>query len=514
MRGILLLVMLALCACGGSAEEGQCRLSSDCPVGLLCVGGECREEPGDPISLDAGMPGEDAQSSDADVMPDIGLRDSSADAHAADATRPDATQPDATQADATQPDATQPDATQPDAASRDVGFSDATVVPDGSSRDAAPDATQPDAGLADAEPPDAGTLPTSVRGVYNFTREFPAGVPATSELVTATFTPDGRGLIAAERYDKAYVVDLVSLTSTLTIQLPKDDRENLRVGELGHVGGQLVVLATAVFSASSVEGRIYVGGMRGEGLTELRNTRMAGVEVMALAQEGETTWVLGSRSVPNAYQVLLMRLDIVAGLLSTVAAEVVSAGCQDLAIADNGLGGKARVFACGINGGVFGAHDDILGFRHGQGPGNNSHVAARPQGDYALAVNWSSGRLYRYENGVFTVSASPSLPSWRGWNLAFSDQGTRALVVGGFQGSSGAVYEYRHGGYSTAEITDVSIPGFDQAPYFAQNGASLHDVVWRPGTDCGYIVGGCNTITGCRIGYLIRFVLQGGRACP
>ena len=93
------------------------------------------------------------------------------------------------------------------------------------------------------------------------------------------------------------------------------------------------------------------------------------------------------------------------------------------------------------------------------------------------------------------------------------DFGARALVVGRFSSGDLRISEFRDGHYSTAGLTDVSIIGFDQSPWLGRSGVQMSDVAWRPGKDCGYMVGGCSTLT-CNAGYLIYFSVQNGhRLC-
>ncbi len=73
----------------------------------------------------------------------------------------------------------------------------------------------------------------------------------------------------------------------------------------------------------------------------------------------------------------------------------------------------------------------------------------------------------------------------------------------------GTVLEYRHDLFSQAEITDVSIPGFDEAPWFGTPDTWLMASAWRPGCDGGLLVGG--EFVGS--GLAIEFALEGGVLC-
>ena len=74
------------------------------------------------------------------------------------------------------------------------------------------------------------------------------------------------------------------------------------------------------------------------------------------------------------------------------------------------------------------------------------------------------------------------------------------------------VVEYRHDLWSSAELTDVSIPGFDAAPYLGDSSTNLNDAAFRPGCDGGLIVGGKSDWRGTR-GLVIEFRIEGLRSC-
>ena len=88
-----------------------------------------------------------------------------------------------------------------------------------------------------------------------------------------------------------------------------------------------------------------------------------------------------------------------------------------------------------------------------------------------------------------------------------------AIITGEQIGSTAQLREYRDGAYTTSGITDISIANFDASPYGGTNGVVLLEAAWRPGADCGYVVGGCSTAN-CTRGYLIAFEVVNGRACP
>ena len=194
---------------------------------------------------------------------------------------------------------------------------------------------------------------------------------------------------------------------------------------------------------------------------------------------------------------------------------------KDITWINDQFGNRGVAYVCGYNGITLGHYDSTGTFVNGPGFGaaSNTHrISARPQGDYALSIeDGSTSKLSRFAQGVWTVGSSSAVNFGHTgmWGIGFSDDGARALAVGKFN-SNNSVYikEYRHGFYSRNDLTDVSITGFDQAPYLGRNGVWLYELVWRPGMDCGYIVGGCSTGS-CSRGYLIEFnVTNGPRVCP
>ena len=59
--------------------------------------------------------------------------------------------------------------------------------------------------------------------------------------------------------------------------------------------------------------------------------------------------------------------------------------------------------------------------------GNTSRIAARPQGDYALAVTWSDSRVTFFDQGGWTTGFNnPNLPGI--FNVQFSSDGNRVSL--------------------------------------------------------------------------------------
>jgi len=348
-----------------------------------------------------------------------------------------------------------------------------------------------------------------------------AGIPSNAELTRIAISPDDRVAIVSARYDRLYVLDIASNTATITIPLPKDRSENLLIEAIAHdpTGELLLVAATAIFGTNNVEGRLYRAGPRGEGLVELSAARGAGRWYKAIAVDrwtGEIR-IVGHNAMTTPTIIYLHRYDDSMRRLTTLNAANTSAGCTDGTWANDGLGGRGLVYVCGINGITLGVFDSTGVFVNGPGFGaasNTFKIEGRPQGDYALAVeDGSTSKLSRFELGVWTTGFSALNVGHVGMvNLAFSDDGARALVVGNYTGTAIRMKEYRHGFYSASGLTDVAIPNFNLAPWLGTNGVLMSDVAWRPGKDCGYVVGGCSGVS-CTRGYLVRFTVLNGRGC-
>lgn len=198
-----------------------------------------------------------------------------------------------------------------------------------------------------------------------------------------------------------------------------------------------------------------------------------------------------------------------------------SAGCDDLAFADNEFGTWGFVLVCGTNGADAPYYTEIGGVGEWRpGPaatlGNASRADTHGSGDYALGVSWSGRDLDRFQQGAWLPSASA--PGWSTigvWDVSFSPDGVRALIVGRASGGAslvGSVLEYRHDLYSTAQITNVSIPAFASAPYLGTSNTNLNDSAFRPGCEGGLVVGGETSAFG-STGMIVEFQIEGGIAC-
>lgn len=370
-----------------------------------------------------------------------------------------------------------------------------------------------DAGAgADASMPpprDAGTAPMTP-GTYSFT---PSGAPPvpSAELTHVAIAPDAASMVVSERYDRLHVVALPTEALIRTVVLPRAGTESIAVNGVRYAGGRLYAVTTGyegattfgrVFAATPagemVEAGFSIPGVRFESV-DLHPTVAGALQIVGQSSGG--SWMRIYRLEPPSLD------PIIEGQAPA------SAGCQDIAPVHDAFGRDVTAFACGTNSGAVGTFDGTT-FTFGPSLPNTSRVASRPQRDYALFVTWSNGTLTKYEGGQFTVDpVSPVMGSTDLYDISFADDGNRALITGELIGGTAQLREYRHGSYATSGIIDISIRGFDGPPYNGTNGVVLWESAWLPGADCGYIVGGCSTPT-CQRGYLIRFALAGGRACP
>lgn len=401
----------------------------------------------------------------------------------------------------------------PDAAGDSAADADAQTV-----ADAAPDS------LDAAE--EGSTVPDAAPDViHDATSELPTGpvepgfytytVVPTYSLINppaVAWHPSGDYALVLDATNTVYRYD--RLANTLTSAAAAGASVSWRTVEFAPDGAKAVLLGN---DTSAKEGRIYVWDHAASQLTEMATDRLAGgsYESVAWSPDGSSCRLLGRNSSTSNIIAYLWKLDLAAGR-SDVKATNTSAGCQDIAWATDQFDAQAVAIVCGINGAQL-LHLNGGGqfVTHTGNVGNTSRIAGRPQGDYALAVCSScSGKLYRFAKGTWEADYySPQ--ALGGYQIGFSTDGRRALVLGGYSDvtHSGQAYEYRHDLYSQNALMDVSIPNFDQAPWNADTYVELNDVAWRPGCDAGLIVGGSNTY-GSKKGYLIKFQVDNGTKCP
>ncbi len=387
--------------------------------------------------------------------------------------------------------------------------------------EAAGDAGRADAAEAlDAAPhADAGSVAGPVpRGQYEYRRVTLAELPSERELSSVAVSPDGRALVAGASSGELFFLQRAPEAWVRTVRLALGGAVRVRPSALAFdpADGSLLVAATAWSRSGAPEGRLHRVGARGENLVDLGV--LPGIEIVALEPDASAArWVIaGARTVGGGSgAIAFWSLDPSSGALAQLGQAIVGPGCEDGALVADGLGGQGAAYVCGRNGGAVGLRDGTGAFVNGPAVGNTSRIAARPQRDYALAVTWSANRLLRYAQGEWSVGAAALDLGARGaYEVGFSDDGRRALIIGQYREGTGlaTVLEYRHELFEMDALTDVSIPAFDAAPWSAVSGVTLHHAAFVPGTDCGYIVGGCSA-GGCLHGYLVAFRILNGRGC-
>ncbi len=569
-RGAIILLVASLAACDddGAPLAMGCFVSADCPPRFVCVDNTCVEDDGPIITVDAGpasdvllldsgavdaTPGMDADAGlplDAEMI-DTGLH---LDADAIDTGRHADAEPtdDGVHADAEPTD----DGVHADAEPTDDGVhADAEPTDDGVHADAEPtddgvhaDAEPTDDGVhADAEPtddgvhadadpvdtgaidagfidagfPDSGPPPPAQPGVYDYRRILVPGIPSNQVLTKIAISPDDSLVLVSASYNTIYVVDRATETSTRSITLPRMNNESVRIESIWYApgGAYILIAASSIHGSNNSTGRLFRADPRLVNVEEQVNLRRAGQNLQAIAADPASgaIRVMGHPSQTTPSNVVLYEYDDATRTWSDVDATFTSAGCTDIAWAGDGLGGFGVAYVCGINGITLGIFDSTGVFANGPGFGaasNTFKIDARPQGDYALTIeSGSTSKLSRFDQGVWTTGFSAVNFGHTGMhNLRFSDDGNRALVTGNYRNDVQRMKEYRHGFYSSNQITDVSIGNFNLGPFLGRDGVMIYDAEWRPGQDCGYVVGGCNSHV-CTRGYLIQFTVINGRAC-
>ena len=573
MNRLWALPLLAAIGLGAAACEAEappasgCTVSGDCAADNVCVNSKCVDDPGGMTPLDGGTSADDfGVAPDAGFFPDVKNTDTGLHPDAAPidgGVHPDA-QPidvggflDATPVDTgVHPDAEPLDTgAHPDAAALDTGaapiapdaavfldaepsdgggHADAAVLDTGVSPDAEPvdsgahgDATPidsgvtPDAGFGDAGFVDSGPPPPAQPGVYDYRRILVAGIPSNVNLTQIAIAPDDSVILVSAAYNTIYMIDRAAETSTLSVTLPRMSNESVRVESIVYApgGSYVLISASSIHGQNNSTGRLFRAGPHLQGLQELTNLRRAGqnLQTIAINPASGAIRILGHPSQTTPSIIYLYEYDDATGTFSDVDATNTSAGCTDIAWAGDGFGGFGVAYVCGINGITLGVFDSTSVFVNGPGFGaasNTFRIDARPQADYALTIeSGSTSKLSRFDQGVWTTGFSAVNFGHTGMhNLRFSDDGNRALVTGNFSSPVQRMKEYRHGFYSSGQITDVSIGNFNISPFLGRSGVLMNDAAWRPGQDCGYVVGGCNSPS-CTRGYFIEFRVLNGRAC-
>jgi hypothetical protein len=371
-------------------------------------------------------------------------------------------------------------------------------------------------------------------GTYDYQRLQIGGL---GKLVAVAFHPTGDYFVYAESYDRVHVHDVASGTDVVVdvhtgtghfylehvVFAPSGEYALILGYDTQTSRGVIVRFDHAAWVASQPD----TTGV----FSAYANLPQAGAFASAAFSGPGANPVVLARSGTSPYTMFLGELDDAAGTLTILpsSASATSAGCQDVVYADNEWLEPGLLVTCGING-----YDGLYWTEVGGVPelrldlgdnnlGNTAHAAAHPSGDYALAISWSGDAIRRFSTGLMSSTAVADFTTRRLWNVGFSPDGQRALIVGQKMTiggvSFGVVMEYRHGHDAcpqpltvSCDVTEVSIPGFGAAPWNAPDGTVLADVAWRPGCDGGVIVGGYSSYS-TTYGFVATFQRVGGVAC-
>ncbi len=522
---------LCLVLAGDACASGACSTDRQCDTLHYCAAGSCRQDCTRDVHCAAGMicssTGRCVGGADAAVVDagDGGRTDAGREGDAGERVDAGRVVVDGGRADAGPLDGGRADAGRVDGGradgGRDAGRDGGRDAGRDAGRDGGRDAGR-DAGRDGGR--DAGTVAPAP---YTYSR---VAVGGLREAVAVSFHPTGSYAVVLERSDGLHIYDWASATAT---------RVDVRVGgravyldaiewsldgSVAWIVGYERVGTTDTGVVIALDDARWRAGDGAAALSRLAATasgeRFSGIarpRAPSGGPAGDGRPVVLSQSGTSPYVARLRELDPATGAFAGLfVARATSAGCDDVAFANNEFGGWGLVLACGTNGAEVLFYTSIAGvgeWRLGAGSlGNVSRLASPPSAAYALIVNWSSRYLHRFEAGALRpTGTSPGLATGI-FDVSFSSDGRLALVTGRAQGSPlrGTVFEYRHDLWSAAEITDVSIEGFSGAPYLATSSTYLNDSAFRPGCDGGLVVGGQVSPS---TGLLIEFSRAGGRAC-
>ena len=356
-----------------------------------------------------------------------------------------------------------------------------------------------------------------------------SNVPVSDLRTSAAvaFHPDGHYAVILESTNRVQILDWTTRTAVVHDLTPASG--SIQWDELlFDASGDFALLVGTELGATS-EGVVFrlddalyrSGGTTAQIFGELTALRVAGRHTGIARPWSGGLPVLLTRDVAGTIATL-REIDTTTGTFGPLVTSINSgAGCDDVAFANNEFGDPGLLVVCGVSGADVLFYTEVGGvpeWRTGlgdPGTGNTSSVAARPGGDYALVVSFSARRVLRFADGLLSASgSSPSFPTKGIVDVAFAPSGERALIVGRAGGAplSAPILEYRDDLFSAAEITDVSIAGFDGLPWSGTSTTTLFASAWRPGCDGGLIVGGQTGFLE-TTGLLIEFGLDGGASC-
>ncbi|MEM9074406.1 MAG: hypothetical protein AAGE52_38285, partial [Myxococcota bacterium] len=358
----------------------------------------------------------------------------------------------------------------------DAGFDAGTDAADASdAMDARmlPDADPGDVGV-DAEPPRA-------RGMYTYER---AEVEDLGEAVRVAFHPDGTYAVVLQRFNFVHLYDWETQTATridvrfADRQFRLEDIEFAPSGEVAYIVGYDVTPETGVIV--KLDDATWRAAGDATAFTRLEEIR-AGQRFTAIAYPGP----LGGPAGDGRPVILATQERMEGGFLARireldpatdtfdglVESQPTDAGCNDLSFVDNEFREWGIAIVCGTNGSDVVYYSSIGGIGEWRTEESDlesfSRIDTQRAGKRALAVSFGGRRVYRFQGGSLDTAVTLGFGTLGIWDVSFSDDGRRALIVGRAATSPlrGLVLEYRHNLFDLAEITDVSVPDFGDAPY-------------------------------------------------
>ncbi len=523
-------------------DDDRCERNSDCPDGQLCDRDsrtciqEDDDEPDadDPPDIpdppqDVDPPRDVAPPMDVppdepeppDAEPDI-IEPQDVDQDPQVDAEPDIVEPQDVEADLVDPpEDVQDDVQEPEDVPEDIDEPE----------DVQDDAQEPEDTQDDVEE-DVGPPPTPERGVYNYQR-LPVG--GLNEAVRVGFHPDGAYAVILNYRNNVHIFDWQTQQATvydlsapgldvywLDMAFDPQGRFALLVGYTidndDQEQGIIVKLDDAALRSLQNQEEIFTDyGLNTEG-------RLAAVEYPW--EEGGDPVVLERRENPDI--ATLRGFDPETGQWTDfLTSQASGAGCDDIAFVNNEFDEPGILVVCGGGGADVLYYTEVGGIGQWRvDPGNNnlgntSRVAAYPGGQYALVVSWSGRSIYRFQSGLLNgYSDAPRYSRLGLWSVTFQPNGSRALITGraGISPVRGTNIEYRHDLYrcpsvnNDCDLTEVSIPGFDQPPFNGDRNTNLNEAAFHPLCDGGLMVGGYTNFQGSN-GTVIRFDIEGGQDC-
>ncbi|MBL92224.1 MAG: hypothetical protein CMH56_10510 [Myxococcales bacterium] len=363
----------------------------------------------------------------------------------------------------------------------------------------------------------------NMQGAYLYER-LPIG--GFGEGAAVAIHPDGDYALIAERVD---IVHVMQFSTMQTTKFELSSSSNYTFSDIRfHPNGHAALLVGHQKNGSSTQGLLIhfddAAWRSGSTDANVLFTPMADVpdalKIPALRFSQNPTepavllFITGSSNKLATLRQYDLELNeyVWLGTTSTASVEM-----TDITLVKNEFNGFGVLVVGGHSGATFKYYTEIGGvaeWRNEPGnsnTGNLSYAESHPSGDYALPINWSSGKLYRFENGNMCSSddaLSYSINNVR--SIAWEPNGQRALIFGRTYGSDGSIHEFRHDrfecSYQSCAIGYVPITNFTASPYFADSNTYLVDGAWR--SDC---VGGL--LVSNDPGMVITFQVEGQANC-